>query len=106
MWSKRFKTVVVRSFVPELTGWGNGYVLIPKGHSYYGKIIQVRVHGGVTFHGIVTKELIERFSLDLNDEGKWVIGFDTGHFGDRKAFKTKESVEKETLNFLRQISPF
>lgn len=68
-----------------VTGWGNGYVKLPKGHPWYGKDyddIKVSVHGGLTYS---------------RQEGKyWVIGFDCAHFNDTPATCPKEYVEKET----------
>lgn len=51
--------------------FGLGYLKLPKGHKYYGvgcDYIPVKCHGGLTFG----KEI----------DGKWVIGFDCGHYGD------------------------
>lgn len=75
-------------------GWGNGYVLLPTNHPFYGidyDDINVRVHGGLTYgqkfdssnffnqikglkyFGDLTEENCKKF------EGYWMIGFDTAH---------------------------
>ena len=78
-------------------GWGNGYVVIPKGHPLfkmeYDEIdeeVNIRIHGGLTFSG----------PMKGHD---WVIGFDTAHLGDTQEKWTKEAVQKETDFLLQQI---
>ena len=80
----------MRAFVKQITwlagcstGWGNGYVVIPKGHPLHGEDyenIDVDVHGGLTFADAADNldwpELIDE------DKGGWVVGFDTAHLGD------------------------
>lgn len=75
------------------TGWGNGYVKLPKGHPYWGKDyddIPVEVHGGLTFG-------------EEDENGFWVVGFDTAHHSDTRAYWTKERVEEETNNLREQL---
>lgn len=87
-------------------GWGNGYVLIPIGHKLHGKHyddINVSVHGGLTYSELITEEIIKHFGLDVEDIGKWAIGFDTVHYGDSLDVWTKEKVEEETDNLLKQL---
>lgn len=74
------------------TGWGNGYVKLPKGHKYYGvhyDDIPVDVHGGLTY--------------SEEEDGFWVVGFDTAHGGDHSRNWTKERVEEETKNLAKQL---
>lgn len=91
------------------TGWGNGYVLLPKEHPYHGKHydeIPVTVHGGLTFANEVTEESVNSdWSPDLNKEdiGKWMVGFDTAHWSDTLETCPKEYVEKETNDLLAQL---
>lgn len=66
-------------------GWGNGYVLLPKGHPYYQvhyNKIPIYVHGGLTY-----SEQHGEF---------WKIGFDTAHWSDTLARWPKTRVAKET----------
>jgi len=111
-------------------GWGNGYVLIPHNHPFYGVNYNdiydlgrkysiglddsIDVHGGLTFSeyfdvnrflewikdleidGDVTKENYEKFN------NYWMIGFDTGHFGDSMETCPKFYVFSETNNLLEQ----
>lgn len=81
------------------SGWGNGYVRIPKDNKYYGKdydSIPYDVHGGLTFSEVI--ESNDSFSWP---EGHW-IGFDTCHFGDNKDRWSKDSVFKETIELFKQ----
>jgi hypothetical protein len=111
----------MKSFVLENTrlirgmsefGWGNGYVLIPKGHPLWGKDydlidMDVDVHGGITFGEEVTDELIERLEpLTDQDKGFWMIGFDTAHYRDNLASCPKEYVEAETKRLAEQIENY
>ena len=98
-------------------GYGNGYVLIPKGHPFYNKNCDdiefisdygLNVHGGITFCEYFDSdnflELIKdrEFCGDVNLENYkkfdryWIIGFDTNHYGDNKNNCSKEYVIKET----------
>lgn len=88
-------------------GWGNGYVLVPKEHPFFRKLegdIDVSVHGGITYADEVTKETIERIeALGPEDEGMWMIGFDTVHSGDNLEKWPKEAVEEETNRLYEQV---
>ena len=68
-------------------GWGNGYVILEKNHPYFGKEydeIPVDVHGGLTYGREITEKMIELWDeLSEEDLGKWIVGFDTGHFEDK-----------------------
>lgn len=74
-------------------GWGNGYVLLPKGHPWYGKFytdIDVYVHGGLTYSDLFPYnwfagdrhfEMCEQLNINkLKDF--WCIGFDCSHYDD------------------------
>jgi len=113
----KFEKNSVSHFYNLERGWGNGYVLLPPSHPYYGfdyDNIGVYVHGGLTFgikfdssnfikwikereiDGDVTIENFEKF----NDY--WIIGFDTGHHGDNKFTCPKEYVMSEVNSLLEQ----
>lgn len=100
-------------------GWGNGYVLIPPGHPYYGKdydSIDAWSHGGLTFASkykdwgmLKTYEdsgfdfkMDEKLSEKVKKEGYdflkeyWCIGFDTAHSGDNLITCSKDYVWNET----------
>ena len=98
-------------------GWGNGYVLLPHNHPFYGKHyddIGVGVHGGLTFSdyfdadhflewignrefdGDVTLENYKKF------DNWWMIGFDTAHAGDNLSTCSKEYVISETNEMIEQ----
>lgn len=75
------------------SGWGNGYVCIPKGHPLYEKpyseIDNIEIHGGLTYSQM---------------EGEWwVIGFDTCHSGDDETTCPLEYVLNETKSLLEQV---
>jgi len=81
-------------------GWGNGYVLIPEGHEFYGKRyddIDVDVHGGLTFAEFIPE------GDDFGWRPGYWIGFDTAHTGDNKEEWTKSEVFKETISLFIQL---
>lgn len=90
-------------------GWGNGYVVIPKGHPLHGKHYDdinshVDVHGGWTFSQEVDPEMAVKWEqLQTSDIGSWIIGFDTAHSGDTLDKWPRESVEEETIRAYTQI---
>jgi hypothetical protein len=103
---------VMKSFVLKNTwtpvkfaqGWGNGYVVIPVAHPLHGvhyDMIDIDVHGGLTFSELVDDVLIENFAGKLSEEDKgcWVVGFDTAHAYSNEEH-TRAFVEAET-NYLR-----
>lgn len=92
-------------------GWGNGYVIIPKEHALHGKHYDeindyINVHGGLTFSDPASDLLGDWEEVDENDIEGWIIGFDTAHYGDTLEYWTKERVEEETKNLLKQIEDF
>lgn len=78
-------------------GWGNGYLVIPRGHILWGKDYEdinsdddIYVHGGWTFsryyreidkikNKIITD--LDGIELKIKDDD-WIIGFDTSHYND------------------------
>lgn len=89
------------------TGWGNGYVVLPKGHKYHGKHyddIDVDIHGGLTFSEEVNEEILEHWGslLTKEDIGCWIIGFDCAHYGDNLITCPKEYVQAEADRLLEQ----
>ena len=102
----------MRTFVKETTwlssverGWGNGYVVIPKGHPLHGKgydEIDVDVHGGLTFAELA-KDLKKWDEVIDHDKGGWVVGFDTCHLDDTSFIWTKTAVEAETGRLKQQL---
>jgi hypothetical protein len=69
-------------------GWGNGYVILPKEHPFYGveyDILNnyVSAHGGLTYS-------------DTDEDGNWKVGFDTAHAWDTPENWPKEAVIKHT----------
>jgi len=90
------------------TGWGNGYVIIPKDHKLYGvnyDHINVDVHGGLTFAqdvGHLKNNDHWKDSLEGIDEG-WVVGFDTAHYQDNSINCSKEFVLAETERLKEQL---
>lgn len=88
-------------------GWGNGYVLLPKEHKYYGvhyDNIPVDVHYGLTYSEEVTEGHLKGFDmLTPEDIGMWMIGFDTAHYGDNLEKWSKEAVIAETERLRDQL---
>ena len=90
------------------TGWGNGYVLLPKGHPCYGmdydsihNKYDIDVHYGLTFAGSASN--FDWKEIRKEDKDKWMIGFDTAHYGDNLKKWPKEAVQKEADNLLKQM---
>jgi len=95
----RKNTWLTRGFMDF--GWGNGYVLIPKGNKLHGvsyQDIEIDVHGGLTFSTLVDEEMADDWNglLDKEDIGKWCVGFDTVHYSDSLSKWSKGEVLKET----------
>jgi len=87
-------------------GWGNGYVLIPSGHPLHGKHyddIDVDVHGGLTYSELITEEMVKTWKLDVEDLGKWCVGFDTFHSGDSLSRWSEGRVQEETNRLMDQL---
>lgn len=102
-------TWLLSAFVQH--GWGNGYILIPKGHKYHGvhyDDIPVYVHGGLTFSESVEsiKEHAHWGNVlppDINGD-EWVIGFDTCHSGDgMEMWPDEKSVLLEAQRLVDQL---
>lgn len=88
-------------------GWGNGYVILDKGHPWFGmpyEDIPVSIHGGLTYGQHLTEKDIKEWDTNLSesDVGKYMIGFDTWHYGDTSERWTKEEVQKEANRLLYQ----
>ncbi len=89
-------------------GWGNGYVLIPKEHPAYEKHYDelnntIEIHGGLTFSQLVDEELRKYWKLKKEDEGCWLVGFDTAHYRDSLKNWPKKKVLLEAYNLLHQL---
>ena len=85
-------------------GWGNGYVVIFKGHTMYGKHydeVPVDVHGGLTFSKYANEINWPEITEEMKDG--WVFGFDTAHYSDDMERCPKEAVERETENLKSQF---
>lgn len=87
--------------------WGNGYVLLPPNHPFYGKhydYIDIRVHGGLTFGQYFDIEKFLKWIGNRSIDGDitienynqfnnyWIIGFDTNHASDSSYTCTKKYV--------------
>jgi len=92
-----------------VTGWGNGYILIPKGHRMHGvdyDDIPVDVHGGLTFAILVNAKTVkewEGLGMDESDIGTWMVGFDTVHAYDTPISCPESYVINETENLKNQL---
>jgi hypothetical protein len=76
-------------------GWGNGYVVLPNDHPFYGAhydIIPVSVHGGLTYA-----------RHEDNGHDGWCVGFDTVHFGDTAEKWTYNAVLEEAQSLMQQL---
>ena len=103
----------MKAFVKEITwfpaislshGWGNGYVIIPKGHKLHGKQyddIDVSVHGGLTFSESASE--LDWPEIPEDSKDGWVVGFDTCHYGDNQSSWTKRAVQREAERLRKQL---
>tara|TARA_R110002050_G_scaffold229372_1_gene364979 strand:- start:1405 stop:1749 length:345 start_codon:yes stop_codon:yes gene_type:complete len=90
-------------------GWGNGYVVIPKGHELNGKtygeihdlIPGLSVNGGLTFSDF--RDDLSWKEIPKETEGEWIVGFDTGHYRDTLKKWSKLSVIRETIKLRDQL---
>ena len=89
------KTITAFSFIRPCPvkrgGEFNGYVSLPIGHPWYGKhftCLDVDVHYGLSF--------------SEEEDGRWVIGFDTAHASDDPKDWNREKVRKEANKLLDQ----
>lgn len=77
-------------------GWGNGYVVIPKDHPFWGAPYECLpigyIHGGLTYSE----------PEDNGHEG-WCVGFDTCHYGDTKENWTRDRVLQEANKLLKEM---
>lgn len=100
------KTKIIKNTWLQDYGWGNGYVLIPEGHKYYGihyNDIPVDVHGGLTFSELITENSNRQFNIQPDELNCWMVGFDTCHFGDSPDIWTKEAVQEEANHLKEQL---
>ena len=78
---------------PELGGYANGYVAIPKDHPLYNRFINytsadefpVNIHGGITYcktNPLKCEHIKFARKGESIPEGALILGFDTFHFGD------------------------
>ncbi len=81
--------------------WYCGYVVIPKDHILYGikrfddkRLMNLGVHGGITFSGILTT---------LNGENEFCIGFDCAHYNDSPLIQNQDYVREECKSLINQI---
>lgn len=87
-----------------------GYVGIPHKHPLFGKgynyelcghsdcyehTLSFDVHGGLTYAG-----------EGWWNDGLWYFGFDTGHYGDTRATRTKEYVHSECQKLAKQLANY
>lgn len=108
----RENTHLSRDLMPGLDfGWGNGYVILDDTHPWYEKNYDdinnfVDIHGGLTFSGRITKDMIPAWGLELEDLDKWIIGFDTAHLYDTLQIWSKDAVQREADKLLEQCKEY
>lgn len=93
------------------TGWGNGYVVIPKGHKLHGKgydeisdLANIDINGGLTFASSIDNLDLDFWSEIMpEDANGWVVGFDTAHYGDTLANWPEREVMREAEYLKEQL---
>ena len=127
--SQIFKGITDPEFISKFggssvfqTGWGNGYVMLPPEHPWYGKhydSLNVNAPGGLTYsHYCDEKNIVNWFGnrdFEVCDDLKsvmgydfskyWVIGFDTAHssmnlqnFGKSQVFEETKKVYEQCIS--------
>tara|TARA_R110001592_G_scaffold96895_3_gene277875 strand:+ start:482 stop:862 length:381 start_codon:yes stop_codon:yes gene_type:complete len=99
-------------------GWGNGYIVIPKGHPILdGKHDDLfedlgynlpYVHGGCTYTNLVLSDNHHNhWHKEHTEPGDFIIGFDTSHSGDSlEKWPGPISVLKETVLWKHKLEKF
>lgn len=92
--------LVKQNWMPKSAnvGWGNGYVVIPKGNQY---------HGLDTYelNDLLRKEFYHEITYaEAGENGSWVIGFDTMQTWCTSENCTLEKVEKWAEELLDLIT--
>lgn len=87
------------------SGWGSGYVAVPKEHPYFEKFAEemdIDIHGGISYtkYGSSLRGILPKFQTNKY----WLIGFDTFHAGDNKVNKNEEFVKQETERLYKQLT--
>lgn len=87
-------------------GYGNGYVVIPKGfplHGLHYDDFYIEVHGGLTFSSPASRLIDLEYIDPVEDKDSWVFGFDTAHLYSHKLFKDRKSVQEELNRLVDRI---
>lgn len=116
MRAKKWEAFVIKtSEVHNLRGWGNGYVIIPKGsfledkseewiNELLSRHLDFYVHGGCTLYERA-KDWYESdrknkwYGKFKKNDDRWFCGFDTRHLVDEKLRWNMKSVKEETKRF-------
>jgi hypothetical protein len=77
-------------------GWGNGYVILKRGHPLYNAPIEI-VDASVTTHHNITFAQLDK----INEV--FIVGFHTAYPDDTKKTATKEYVTQQTINLHNQL---
>lgn len=108
------KTFVKKTNLEITRGWGNGYVILPKGHPLHGKhysdihnmFPDLDVHGGLTFSEPASEVMEYGWAMPTDCEDGWVVGFDTCHYMDNPTNCTAKYVVAETERLKKQLESF
>lgn len=98
--------IVERDQSYMLSGFANGYVLLPPTHKYFGIHyfdIPVDVHGGLTFSGFVDSHLLKSWQIPSVYLYWYCVGFDTAHYNDSLDNWDKQAVIAETILLMQQL---
>ena len=84
------------NWIPEdQCGWGNGYIVLPKGHKFHGK------HYDDIMSEVDTCE--ELTYSEPDEEGNWVIGWDSAHYWQTKDNYPFSKVLSQTICIQKQL---
>ena len=92
---------VKNNWLPKnMCGWGNGYIVLPKEHRFHGKSYD-------DIMNILEKENIyvaeELTYANEDEEGNWVVGWDSAHSHQNKENYPFGVVKKQTLKLQKQL---
>lgn len=105
-WFIKENLFTLSKYTRGMGGTHNGYVVVPKGNSYFGREyddVDISIHGGWTF-GTSAKELDwEELKDEYKNDNYWVFGWDSLHAGDNLTNWSKSRVEQETARAAMDI---
>jgi len=90
----------IEYYILQVEDWVTGYLVLEDDSKYYGvpyDDIDIPIHGGWTYSDEYLQDIIEE------NDGVWVIGFDTAHYSDGPKEQNIHYVEQELQDAIRRM---